>query len=87
MPNTTILTILTPEKSVFSGPAEFIVLPGSEGELGVLPGHVALVASLRAGTVRVTAGGATRRFDVSAGFASIEPAAVKVLTTSAAPVA
>jgi F-type H+-transporting ATPase subunit epsilon len=87
MPKTTILTILTPEKSVFSGPAEFIVLPGTEGELGVLPGHVALIASLRAGTVRVTIGGASKRFDVSAGFASIEPAAIKVLTTSATSVA
>lgn len=45
--------ILTPEGRVFSGRAEMVVVPGAEGELGVLPRHAPIVARLKVGEVRV----------------------------------
>jgi len=46
--------IITPETSLFSGEAKSIVLPGIDGELGVLDKHAPLITSLKAGDVRIT---------------------------------
>lgn len=45
--------ILTPEGRVFEGRAEMVVVPGAEGELGVLPRHAPIIARLKVGEVRV----------------------------------
>ena len=64
-----LLSILTPERSVFEGPVEYVEVPGSEGYLGVLAHHAALVTALAAGTLTVRqAGGAEERYAVSGGF-------------------
>ena len=63
------LSILTPEKSVFEGPVEYVEVPGIAGYLGVLAHHAALVTALARGTLAVrVAGGQTQRWDVSGGF-------------------
>jgi F-type H+-transporting ATPase subunit epsilon len=63
------LSILTPEKSVFEGPVEYVEAPGSAGYLGVLAHHAALVTGLARGTLSVRkAGGETERWTVSGGF-------------------
>ena len=47
------LEIVTPEGRVFSGEVKSVQLPGSEGELGVLPRHAALVTLLRSGVIEI----------------------------------
>ena len=48
-----LFEIITPEKKLFSSKANFVVLPGSEGELGVLPNHAALLSPLKCGVVKI----------------------------------
>jgi F-type H+-transporting ATPase subunit epsilon len=63
------LSVLTPERAVFEGRVEYVQVPGSEGYLGVLAGHAALVAELAAGTLTVReSGGDERHWQVSGGF-------------------
>ena len=63
------LSILTPERSVFEGAVEYVQVPGSEGYLGVLAHHAALVTALASGTLTVRhAGGREERWRVSGGF-------------------
>ena len=63
------LSILTPEKSVFEGQVEYVQVPGTEGYLGVLAHHAALVTALMPGTLTVRkAGGAEERWQVTGGF-------------------
>jgi F-type H+-transporting ATPase subunit epsilon len=72
--------IVTPEKVVLKDEAEFVVAPGLEGELGVLPGHARLCARLVSGEVRIVKGQETRKYAVDGGFVRVEPAAVKIIT-------
>jgi F-type H+-transporting ATPase subunit epsilon len=62
------LSILTPEKSVFEGPVEYLEVPGSEGYLGVLAHHAALVTALAAGKLTLRRGGKDETLGVSGGF-------------------
>lgn len=54
MNNTFNLEIVTPEGKIFSDEAKFAQFPGSEGDLGVLPGHASLVTLLKAGIIEIT---------------------------------
>lgn len=65
--------ITTPERVVLTREAESITLPTAEGEITVLPGHVPLVAVLRAGMVTVRAGGSEEFLAVAGGFIEIQP--------------
>jgi F-type H+-transporting ATPase subunit epsilon len=63
------LSILTPERAVFEGKVEYVQVPGSEGYLGVLAHHAALVTELASGTLTVREpGGGERHWQVSGGF-------------------
>ena len=69
MATTLQLAILTPERTVFEGAVEYVQVPGSQGYLGVLAHHAALVTALAPGTLTVRApGGAEERWRVSGGF-------------------
>ena len=83
MASTLQLDIVTPEKVTFSEPVEFVALPASEGELGVLPGHMNLVAGLKAGELRYVQGGETKRLALSGGFAQVTGTKVVVLAETA----
>jgi F-type H+-transporting ATPase subunit epsilon len=76
--------IVTPEKAVLDATADIVVLPLYDGEAGVQPGHSAFVGQLAAGELRLTAGGAVRRFFVDGGFAQVRADVVNVLTPKAA---
>ncbi|MEE2956156.1 MAG: ATP synthase F1 subunit epsilon [Pseudomonadota bacterium] len=66
------LELVTPEELVFSNPVEFAVIPGSEGDFGVLPGHAPFVSELRTGVLKVYKNGQVdKRLFVSAGFAEL----------------
>ena len=84
MAKTLTLEMVTPEKVALQAEAEFVALPGHEGELGVLPGHAPFLVMLRPGEVRVTVpGGARRCFAVAGGFAEIQGSKVSVFAETA----
>jgi F-type H+-transporting ATPase subunit epsilon len=69
MPTSFLLSILTPERSVFEGAVEYLQVPGTEGFLGVLAHHAALVTSLAEGTLTLRRpGGAEFAIEVRGGF-------------------
>ncbi len=66
------LEIVSPEKSLLSRPVDMVVIPGTEGDIGVLPGHSKLITSLRGGLVDLYENDRiTDRFFVSGGFAEV----------------
>jgi len=70
------LTIVTPSGSAFRGEVDSVVLPGSEGDFGVLPEHERFLCPLRVGELQIQRGGQTTYAAVSEGFAEArcEPA-------------
>jgi F-type H+-transporting ATPase subunit epsilon len=77
------LSIVTPTRSFIETDAEYVVAPGSEGELGILPGHAPLLVTLKPGVVRYTEGGRTNRVAIGGGFAEVTQERVTVLAPSA----
>ncbi len=77
------LLVVTPERKVLETEADEVELPGSEGYLGILPGHTALITLLKAGVLTVKQGGRSQAFAVSAGFAEVIADRVSVLVDSA----
>ncbi len=76
--------ILTPEGCAFSGEAEMIVVPGSEGGLGVLPRHQPIIARLDVGEIRVRVSGSEwRSFAASDGYFSMQGEKALVLVEGA----
>ena len=74
------LEIVTPEAKIFSDEVSTVVLPGSLGEMGVLPNHAPIVTSLIPGELRYTKDNVTMEFAIGEGFAEITGTTVKVLT-------
>ena len=77
------LEMVTPEKVAWSAPAEFVVLPAKEGEMGVLPGHQPYLVQLAEGEVRVTDKGEVKRFAISGGFAEVKDDKVSLFAETA----
>jgi F-type H+-transporting ATPase subunit epsilon len=77
------LEIVTPEGRAYADDVEMVVLPAIEGEIGVYPGHVALMTQLLPGELRITKAGKTDEMVVGAGFVEITGDGVSVLTDMA----
>jgi F-type H+-transporting ATPase subunit epsilon len=77
------LEIVTPEARVYSEPVDTVVVPTVEGEIGILPGHIPLVAQVGAGELRATKGGATQLLVVGGGFVQVSGDKVSILADSA----
>ena len=77
--------LVSPEELVFSGEVEHVVVPGTEGEFGVLAGHAPLVAMLKPGILRIL-GANELRILVVGGFAEVSPEGLTVLADRAVPV-
>jgi F-type H+-transporting ATPase subunit epsilon len=77
------LDIVTPEKRVFSQEVDSVTLPGSEGELGILPQHIPLVTALKPGELVYAKAGKSEHFAVGSGFAEVTGQRVSVLTDMA----
>ena len=60
--------LVTPEKIYLEGDAQMVVLPGAEGDLGVLPNHSNIITSLRPGIIKVTNSDQTQSLFVEEGF-------------------
>jgi F-type H+-transporting ATPase subunit epsilon len=77
------LEIVTPEAKTFSEEVDMVVLPGAEGELGILPLHVPLMTRLLPGEIRITQGQKQVELVVGNGFVEVMPDKVSVLTDMA----
>jgi F-type H+-transporting ATPase subunit epsilon len=77
------LEIVTPEATIFSEDVEMVVLPGSEGELGVYPKHVPLLTTVKPGELRIFKDGRPTSLAIGEGFVEITGEAVSVLTDMA----
>ena len=83
MAQTLRFEIVTPEKVIFSENVETVSLPGTEGELGIYPGHAPLMIQIDAGEVTVMHRGENRYLAVGTGFVEITNRKVSVLTDMA----
>jgi F-type H+-transporting ATPase subunit epsilon len=77
------LSVVTPEGSVFEGEAQMLIVPGAAGEIGVLARHAPLVAMLKAGEIRVKAGGEWQSFAAGPGYSKVQRDRALVLVDDA----
>jgi len=77
------LEIITPDAKIFEGEADFVELPGAEGDMGVFPQHEALVTELRAGELKITQKGQVQALAIGEGFAEITATSIGVVTDGA----
>jgi F-type H+-transporting ATPase subunit epsilon len=73
------LEVVTPERRVLSETVDAVYVPGTGGELGILPGHTPLISQLQTGVLSYTQGGATTRLHVSGGFVEVNNNRVSIL--------
>lgn len=73
------IKIISPEDTVFTGDVDFAVLPGSLGQLGILPNHSPLFSTLKPGQIRVRQSGAIKTFESTGGFVEVLRSKVTVL--------
>jgi F-type H+-transporting ATPase subunit epsilon len=84
MPDRVQFELVTPERLLLSEMVEMVVIPGTEGNFGVLPGHAPLISSIRPGTIDIYEGQAiTRRIFVVSGIAEVTPELCTVLADEA----
>ena len=79
LPNHINLTVVTRERKIIDAACDEVVLPATDGEIGVLPGHTPLLASLKIGPLRYRTGNTVNRLVISWGFAEVLPDRVIVL--------
>ena len=79
IPDHLTLEIVTPDRSVAHGEVDEVVVPGSEGSFGVLPGHTPMLATLTVGEIEYRRGNETSYAAVSFGFAEVLPDRVTIL--------
>ena len=78
------IDVVSAEESIFSGEAEFVVLPGEAGELGIYPRHAPLITRIKPGAVRIQKpGGEEELIFVAGGILEVQPALVTVLADTA----
>ena len=73
------LEVVTPERPVLSEAVDMVTVPGLGGELGILPGHTALISQLQTGVLTYVKGGSTFQLHVSGGFIEVREDRVSVL--------
>lgn len=78
--------LVSPERLVFSGAVTEVIVPGSEGEFGVMAGHAPFIATIAAGILTIKGDGADKRLFVRGGFAEANPKGLTVLAEQATPV-
>ena len=85
MANTIHVDVVSAEEQIFSGEAEFVVLPGEAGELGIYPRHTPLISRIKPGTVRIKVAGqaAEELVFVAGGILEVQPGVVTVLADTA----
>ena len=80
--SSTHVEIITLEKVVYSGDVESVVVPGAEGQLGILVNHASLMSILSTGLIRLISEGNEVRFNVDGGFIEVNKNSVTILADS-----
>jgi F-type H+-transporting ATPase subunit epsilon len=85
MAHTIHIDVVSAEASIYSGEAEFVVLPGEAGELGIYPRHTPLITRIKPGSVRIkpAGGGEEELVFVAGGILEIQPGVITVLADTA----
>ncbi len=85
MANTIQVDVVSAEEQIYSGPAEFVALPGEAGELGIYPKHTPLITRIKPGAVRIRVPGqADEEFVfVAGGILEVQPKTVTVMADTA----
>ena len=85
MANTIHIDVVSAEESIFAGEAEFVVLPGEAGELGIYPRHTPLITRIRPGSVRIKLPGEVEEqlIFVAGGILEVQPNVITVLADTA----
>src|SRR5258708_24836535 len=85
MANTIHVDVVSAEQNIFSGEAEFVVLPGEAGELGISRSHTPLITRIKRGAVRIkpAGGGEENLIFVAGGILEVQPTMVTVLADTA----
>lgn len=73
------LEVVTPERRVLGEPVDMVTVPGLGGELGILPGHTALISQLQTGVLTYVQSGKSFQLHVSGGFVEVRDDLVSVL--------
>jgi F-type H+-transporting ATPase subunit epsilon len=85
MAHTIHIDVVSAEQAIYSGEAEFVVLPGEAGELGIYPLHTPLITRIRPGEVRIkpAGGGDEELIFVAGGILEVQPSVITVLADTA----
>ena len=82
--------LVSPERLLSSGKVAMVVVPGVEGDFGVLPGHAPMMSTIRPGAIAIyenDSNTVTRRVFIDGGFAEVTPEGLTILAERALPVA
>ena len=77
------LEIVTPERLAYSDEVDAVIVPGADGELGILPHHAPLVSTLGMGELRIRKGGLEESFTIVGGFVQVRTDKVVVMAETA----
>ena len=77
------VAVISPDRTVYEGDADMVVVPAWDGELGILRGHSPLLTLLGSGNLRITNGGGEQSFHVEGGFMQVAEDVVTVLSERA----
>jgi len=81
-------SLVLPERELVTTESDMVVVPGSEGDFGVLPGHIPMITTVRPGVIELYDDGkVTARYMVAGGFAEVTPERCTVLAEEATPLA
>ena len=78
-------SLVSPEAELFSGEVDQVDIPGTEGDMGILPNHSPVMAAISTGAITVTIDGKETQYFVQGGFADVTPAGLTVLAEKAIP--
>lgn len=77
------VSLVSPERELFSGQVDQVDLPGTEGDMGILPDHAPLMAALTTGAITLYNDGKEEKYFVQGGFADVTPAGLTILAERA----
>ncbi len=75
--------IVSQDRTVFAGDVDIVVLPGAEGEMGILPKHAPVLTALKFGVIKIRKSGKEELFTVAGGVAEVQPDIVTILADAA----
>ncbi len=79
--------IVSQDRTVFQGDVDIVVIPGTDGEMGILPNHAPLLSTIRMGAIKVRQGRDEQVFTITGGLVEVQPNIVTILADAAENVA